>query len=699
MQNLLRKIENYSIKTRIFAGFGAVIALCLVLGGVSTYKNVYLANTFHAFEDMAADALLASEINADMAKTLLNTSAFIQTRSPDALAESQKFLKETKDGIALAKTDIFKPYRAERVAKMSSLLGKYETGLEKVVTLYKERDELVNDKLDKIGPAVRRSVSKIGDEATQAGLANIGNTAGRANESLLLGRLYVGKFLTTNDPEQIDFAIKELAQSTKYLGLLAATTTNGTWRSSAQAAIKQVEIYRATATRVRDLIAERNQIKNTVVLAGGATISSLAAEVKNSAIADEKIIGDDATASINSAIFIVLAVTLGVLLAGAAFAWFIAGGIVKPVKAMTDTMTKLASGDREIEVPAQDKTDEIGEMAGAVQVFKENLIENERLQEETRAADAKQKEADQKAAEQERLRVAEEAKQAEAVAQRAELIGAITAEFEKTANDALGVFSSASTEMQTAAEGMTNTAEQTSQRSATVASASEEASTNTQTVASATEELSSSIEEIGRQAAESTRVARAAVQETDDANIKVKSLEDAAGKIGEVINLINDIASQTNLLALNATIEAARAGEAGKGFAVVATEVKSLADQTAKATEEISGQIGAIQSATLEAVDAIASIGTTIRAVDDISSSIAAAVEEQDAATREIASNIQQVSAGTSEVNTNISSVSDAANETGTAAKQVLSTGQELNQQATVLRGAIDDFLTKVKAA
>ncbi|MDA0241435.1 MAG: CHASE3 domain-containing protein [Proteobacteria bacterium] len=387
------------------------------------------------------------------------------------------------------------------------------------------------------------------------------------------------------------------------------------------------------------------------------------------------------------------------LLAGSGLGLAIAKSIIGPLSGIIEAMGNLAKGDTASEIPHIDRSDEVGEIAAAVQVFKENMIDNERLQEEQRAADAKQKEADQKAAEQERLRAAEDAKQTEAVKQRAEQIEALTAAFEKTANDALGVFASASAEMQTAAEGLTNTAEQTSKRSASVASASEQASTNTQTVATATEELSSSIEEIGRQAAESTRVARAAVQETDDANQKVKGLEEAASKIGEVINLINDIASQTNLLALNATIEAARAGEAGKGFAVVATEVKSLADQTAKATDEISEQIGAIQSATLDAVNAIASIGTTIRTVDDISSSIAAAVEEQDAATREIASNIQQVSAGTSEVNTNISSVSQAADETGTAARKVLSTGQELNDQASVLRSAIDDFLTRVKAA
>jgi methyl-accepting chemotaxis protein len=189
------------------------------------------------------------------------------------------------------------------------------------------------------------------------------------------------------------------------------------------------------------------------------------------------------------------------------------------------------------------------------------------------------------------------------------------------------------------------------------------------------------------------------VEEADKANVRVQSLSEAANKIGEVVSLITDIASQTNLLALNATIEAARAGEAGKGFAVVATEVKSLADQTAKATEEISAQIADIQSATGEAVDAIDSIGKTIRTVDEISSSIAAAVEEQGMATSEIADNVQQAAQGTEEVDTGIAGVREAAGETGSAAEQVLATGQELSTQANTLRMAVDDFLTKVKAA
>ena len=261
------------------------------------------------------------------------------------------------------------------------------------------------------------------------------------------------------------------------------------------------------------------------------------------------------------------------------------------------------------------------------------------------------------------------------------------------------VVASASTEMQSTAQSMSATAEETSRQASAAAAGVEEATTNVQTVASAAEELSSSITEVSRQVGESATVARNAVEEASKTNTQVEGLVEAAQKIGEVVSLISDIAEQTNLLALNATIEAARAGEAGKGFAVVASEVKSLANQTAKATEEISSQIGAIQGATGDAAQAIKGIGETIQKVDEIASSIASAVEEQSAATQEIARNAQQAASGTNEVSSNVQGVTQAAGETGNAASQVLDAAKELAQQSDNLSGQIDNFLKTVRAA
>ena len=275
---------------------------------------------------------------------------------------------------------------------------------------------------------------------------------------------------------------------------------------------------------------------------------------------------------------------------------------------------------------------------------------------------------------------------------------ALADNFEANIKAIVETVSSSSTELQGSAQSMSSTAEETSRQATAVAAASEEASTNVQTVASAAEELSKSVEEVGRQVGQSNKIAQSAVEEAQKTNEKVQGLAEAAQKIGEVVNLINDIASQTNLLALNATIEAARAGEAGKGFAVVASEVKSLANQTAKATEEIAAQIGAIQSATADAVSAIQGIGSTIGEISEIATTITEAVQQQGSATTEIAANVNQAASGTQEVSQNISGVTQAASETGEAATQVLAAANELSQQSEMLRDQVDSFLVEIRA-
>jgi len=270
--------------------------------------------------------------------------------------------------------------------------------------------------------------------------------------------------------------------------------------------------------------------------------------------------------------------------------------------------------------------------------------------------------------------------------------------FESNVKTVVESVASASTEMEMSARTLSATAEEGSSQSTAVAAASEEASTNVQTVAAAAEQLAQSVEEVGRQVQQSSTIASNAVSEAQKTNEEVEGLATAAEKIGEVVGLINDIASQTNLLALNATIEAARAGDAGKGFAVVATEIKSLADQTATATEDISSQISAIQNATENAVKAIKGISGTIGELSEISSAIASAVEEQSAATREIAQSVEQAAAGTADVSQNITGVTSGAQQTGDASAQVLEAASELSKQAEALRSQVDGFLVEVRS-
>ena len=379
-----------------------------------------------------------------------------------------------------------------------------------------------------------------------------------------------------------------------------------------------------------------------------------------------------ASAATSTIIFIALIVMGSVIvLVGI----FVVMAVTRNLTGMTEAMSGLAAGDTSNQIPALSRRDEIGAMAKAVQVFKDNMIDSERLRSEQEEM-KRQTEIDQKA-----------------------FLNSLADEFESSVKEIVETVSSAANELQATAQSMAGTADATSVRTTAVAAASEEASSNVQTVAAATEELSASVSEIGRQVAESSKIANAAVEEADRTNAQMRELSEAAQRIGDVVKLINDIASQTNLLALNATIEAARAGEAGKGFAVVASEVKNLATQTARATEEISTKIAEMQSVTDGSVKAIGTIGETIGRLNDIAASISMAVGEQLAATGEIANNVQQAATGTQEVNTNISEITQAAGETGAAASQVLSAAGELARQSGALQSNVVDFIARVRAA
>jgi methyl-accepting chemotaxis protein len=365
-----------------------------------------------------------------------------------------------------------------------------------------------------------------------------------------------------------------------------------------------------------------------------------------------------------------------IILAGAALLAFLLGrGMSRPLTAITAVMNRLSSGDTDVTIPGGDRKDELGSMALAVDVFRRNMIEAGTM------------------------RAAQEAAKHQSELEKKALQRQMADRFEADVKSAVGAVAKATADMRRVADEITASVNGTSERTTAAAAASEEASASVATVAAATEELASSVAEIGRQVTHSSGVADNAVVKAEQTTEMVGGLANAAEKIGDVLRLIGAIASQTNLLALNATIEAARAGDAGRGFAVVASEVKDLASQTAKATEEIAGQVTAIQSATGDCVAAIGGISNTIREISGIATTIAAAVEEQGSATREIARSVQQAASGTKEVSHNVAGASEAAGQSRALADNVLMAAGELSQHASALFKSVDTFLAGLREA
>ncbi|MCF4129200.1 methyl-accepting chemotaxis protein [Methylobacterium sp. SyP6R] len=379
-------------------------------------------------------------------------------------------------------------------------------------------------------------------------------------------------------------------------------------------------------------------------------------------------LGDGARVAIVVVLAVVVAATL-------AISWMAIATVSRPVRHMAGVMRRIAVGDLGAPVPGTGERSEIGEMAAALAVFKDNLARTRQIEEDAALARASAEE------------------------QRKRAIREMAAGFEAAVGDVIGMVAAAATELQATAASMSGTAAETAAQSTAVAAAAEQAASNVGTVAVAAEELGASVQEIGRQVGGSTDLARRAVVEADQTGALVQELSAAVARIGDVVGLISSIASQTNLLALNATIEAARAGAAGRGFAVVAAEVKALAGQTAKATSEISGQIEQIQASTGHAVASIQGITARIREIDAVAASIAAAVEQQGAATQEIARNVSQAAIGADEVTGNIAGVAGAAEETGAAAAQVLAASSELSRHSEHLTSEVGRFLATVRAA
>lgn len=670
--SFISSFPSLSIRARLYAGFLALVALALGLAGFGSWGIGRLDTQATRLERVTTALDHALEIEA-----LFETIRRAQLRQIyDGNTAQLALMRETQAKAAEVLTAMINANPPpEQLAIYRAVQAKLEEQVAvsaRLVTIvqasFTGRDQLLT-----AGEVLNEAASRLVEAGRGEESVGVNNAADGLERTVLLTRVASLRLLATRDPAGMAGFTAALAKARAELNVLARLSGDRLTDHVAPVRATLDAYGQALETAAKAMWGAAELYEKTMV----PMIAGMQAEMHK---AEESLRHDLAALSAESHAEMAQ-ISRGQLIGGGVglvlgllIAFVIARGITRPLGAMTDAMAKLAAGDLALEIPARDRKDEIGAMAHAVEVFKQNGLEAQR---QTAA-----QEAERLAKERHAARLAE-----------------LVRDFEAKVSGLVGTLSSAATELEATAQSMTNTAGQTNDQVATVASAAQEMSANVQTVSASAEELGASINEISRQVAQSAEITMKAVKDAERTDEIVRALAEGAQKIGDVVGLINNIAGQTNLLALNATIEAARAGDAGKGFAVVASEVKSLAGQTAKATEEIGQQITQIQSATQEAVAAIKGIVGTIGEVSRIAGSIAAAVEEQGAATAEIARSVQQAANGTQDVTSNISGVSQAANDTGAAAGQVLGAAGELSRQAEALSGEVSTFVAQVRAA
>jgi methyl-accepting chemotaxis protein len=565
------------------------------------------------------------------------------------------------------------PGRRENLVQMQSLLRRYQDDFEKVQNAERERGISIEQAMNPIGAKAQANLAGIIRSAMADDDFSAAARAGIAQEALMMARVTALRFIATGEKAQADEFTRQVEAFARAAGELQKDLADSGRQALAAEAVTLAQDYAKAFNKVVAATVETRALVKGTMPAIAGEFGQLAEKTSDSQRAALTTLQAETMADMDRAQLFVLTGSAMALVLGIGLAVLLSRGIAGPVSRMTAAMKDLAGGNRDVNIPGLGYRDEIGSMAEAVQVFKDNAIEKERLE---------------AAQEQQKRRADEERKLA---------LRKMADGFESQVGTVVDAVTSAAVQLQASSRQMAATATETSAQATSVASAAGQASANVQTVASATEELAASINEISGQVERSRTVAVRADAEARETTELIQRLSGAVVSIGEIVTLINGIASQTNLLALNATIEAARAGEAGKGFAVVAAEVKGLANQTAKATEEIAAQIAAVQNGTADAVKAIGSISRVIAEIGGISASVASAVTQQTAATGEIARNVEQASMGTQEVSRNIGMVEEAARETGGAAEQISTSSSDLSHQADILRREVSRFLDQVR--
>ncbi len=732
-------IQNLAVRKKLYSGFGVVLILMIAIFGFGFFGFTTVSHEVEQMNHASEEVAEVAHIEAQFLKLRTFAREFANLGHEEDAKKVEQLAKKIKPGIEhMLETVKAEPEMLEKAKHLKKEFIIYMADFHKAAKLEREFQSLIHKELEPAGEKIVEDLDIIVKKAVAEGNSDVMVFAATAREHALLARLYANILIGRKDESFGEKVKHEFAEFNLALGALGKALRTPHEKELHTELTGLLKHYEETFEKVHKDELELRQLVDHHMKDAGDLLAKDAEWLQDHAMKMEHEIKDETVDTINTAELEMAIVGILGLVLGLVIAYSLGNMVANPVVGMTGAMGDLADGDLEVEIPAQGRTDEIGEMATAVQVFKDNAIEQKRLeaeaekqreeqkkreeqdrldedrrreekaererQEAEAQAEAERKEQEAEKArteserEAERQKAAEQEEKARVEAERAEKISLLTSSFDTNVTSMLGTVTSTVGDMRDTSDTLNQTADTTSERATDVSAAAEQASSNVQTVAVASEELSKSISEIAGQVNQSSEIASRAAADAEQTNEKVLSLANAANKIGEVVELINDIASQTNLLALNATIEAARAGEAGKGFAVVASEVGNLANQTAKATEEIGAQISGIQAATNESVSSIQGITKTISEVNEIASSIASAVEEQGAATQEIARNVEQAAQGTQDVTVNISTVSTAANDTGSAAGNVSEAVTTLDTQATSLRDEVESFIREIKA-
>ena len=695
---ILFAFSRLKIGTRVYAGFGLILLLVAALGALGIFSLRQTQSTVSELARISDSAMTSLKMDTDVSALRASADLYLFTGNEAQLTQARTLGSDLRRQAEIRSQEIRSAERRAKIQTAAKDLARYAQDLETVVKLRTTRESATSERMAQPGDKANSLLRQIISSAVADHDDDVTTGALQAAESLMEMRLDALKFQRKADQRLVDDVNRRYEEFRPAIASVVAKLTNPERKRMAQQAADLTAAYAQGFSEVSKAGLDLDHLVFGTMGPYADGITKLLAEIaadQQAAFVDLKQSAQTTIAEADTTMAVVVgcALVLGLL-----FAYLIARGIVRPVSGLTRGMKDLAGGNFDVVLPGLDRRDEVGEMAQAVEVFKVKATERaqreagEREQEQTRLAEQKRLADEHEAA---RLRTAE----AQAAAERKTAVHALADRFEKAVGNIVETVSSAGAELEAAAATLTSTAETTQDLTAAVTNASQEASSNVQSVASSTSELSSSVNEISRQVQESSRIAGEAVKQAQEADGRIVSLSQAAQRIGEVIELISSVAAQTNLLALNATIEAARAGDHGKGFAVVAQEVKALASQTAKATDEIATQIASMQTETAGTVTAIKAISGTIDHIAEISGAIAAAIEEQGAATQEIARNVDHAAQGTNRVSANIAEVNHGANEVGSASAQVLASAHELAKEGTLLKTEVSKFLATVRAA